>query len=89
MYIVRSHEVVMDGFESMSPYLKILFSTTDYCGKTQNVASIGIIKKNYDIVPKYITPLNNYLKDKYWFNSDLFDEFIGNKQSKHKTTITD
>jgi len=41
------------------------------------VASIGIIKKNYDIVPKYITPLNNYLKDKYWFNTDMFDEIIG------------
>jgi len=33
-YIVRSHEVVMDGFESMSPYVKVLFSSTDYCGKT-------------------------------------------------------
>jgi len=55
--LIRSHECVEAGFEQSSkgPVLTI-FSCTDYCGKFTNAASVGVIKKNFELVPKVIYP---------------------------------
>jgi hypothetical protein len=67
----------MEGFEYMGNYVKSIFSSSDYCGKYNNVAAIGILKKNYDLVTKSIPSNTNYPKDKLWFNNDTLDEHIG------------
>jgi protein phosphatase len=57
--IVRSHECVMEGYErSPQNDLITVFSATDYCGKYKNAAAILIVKRNLEIVPKLIYPLN-------------------------------
>lgn len=33
LFIIRSHEVLMDGCEYMGNYIKSIFSSSDYCGK--------------------------------------------------------
>ncbi|OMJ68803.1 hypothetical protein SteCoe_33644 [Stentor coeruleus] len=57
--LVRSHECVMEGFERNIPAEMItLFSATDYCGKYKNAGAILLVKRNLEIVPKIIYPLN-------------------------------
>jgi protein phosphatase len=58
--LVRSHEVVYDGFErSANGMVMTVFSATDYCGKFQNAAGVVVIKKNFELVPKVINPMMN------------------------------
>ena len=53
--IVRSHECIMDGFERTSRGMVIsLISATNYCGKLENSASILVVQKNSELVPKII-----------------------------------
>lgn len=84
LYIIRSHETLLDGIEHMGGFVKSIFSTTDYCGKFNNVAAIGILKKNYDLVTKSLAPLASYPKEKLWFVPESLDEHIGGKPSKCK-----
>ena len=56
--LIRSHECVMEGFEKNGNDIITIFSATDYCGKYKNAAAILIVKKNLEIVPKIIYPLN-------------------------------
>ena len=57
--LIRSHECVMEGFERNGQNEMItVFSATDYCGKYKNAAAILIVKRNLEIVPKIIYPLN-------------------------------
>lgn len=53
VYIIRSHEPVMEGFDSTGNSIN-LFSCTDYCGVTKNSAGCLYIKKNGEIIPKII-----------------------------------
>ena len=49
----------MEGIErSAQNDLITIFSATDYCGKYKNAAAILIVKRNLEIVPKVIYPLN-------------------------------
>lgn len=58
--LVRSHEVVNDGFERAgNGMVMTVFSATDYCGKYQNAAGVVVIKKNFELVPKVIYPQMN------------------------------
>lgn len=58
--IIRSHECAMEGFErTTAGDLITLFSATDYCGKFKNPGAILLIRRNMEIVPKLIYPLNN------------------------------
>ena len=66
-----------EGFENMGGYLKTIFSSSDYCGKYQNNAAIGIVKKNYELVTKYLGQNPNKNKEKLWYNPEQMDEFIG------------
>lgn len=57
--LVRSHECVMEGYERNIPAEMItLFTATDYCGKYKNAGAILLVKKNLEIVPKILYPLN-------------------------------
>jgi len=56
--LIRSHECVVDGFErTPNGLVMTVFSASDYCGKFQNSASVVVIKKNFELVPKVIYPL--------------------------------
>ena len=55
--LIRSHECVMEGYERVNDLITI-FSATDYCGKYKNAAAILIVKRQLEIVPKIIYPLN-------------------------------
>lgn len=58
--IIRAHECVMDGFERFAHgSLITVFSATDYCGQYKNAGALLLIKKNFEIVPKLIYPLDN------------------------------
>ena len=58
--IIRSHECVMDGYDRYGSggELITVFSCSNYCGRHQNAASILLVKKTLEIVPKMIYPLN-------------------------------
>ena len=67
--LIRSHECVMEGFErNASNDLITIFSATDYCGKFKNAAAILIVKRNFEIVPKTIYPLNGSVGS--WIDND-------------------
>lgn len=67
--IIRSHECVMEGYDRSSQGdLITVFSATDYCGKYKNAAAILLVKKNMEIVPKLIYPLNN--SGESWIDTD-------------------
>lgn len=53
--IIRSHEPVKEGYETMSNNLMTIFSCTDYGGTNQNSAGIIYINKNGEITPKLIS----------------------------------
>jgi len=58
--LMRSHECVNDGFERMwGGSLVTLFSATDYSEKFKNAAVVVVIKKNSEIIPKVIYPVQN------------------------------
>lgn len=58
--LIRSHECVNDGFERLwGGTLMTLFSATDYNEKFKNAAVVVVIKKNSEIIPKVIYPMQN------------------------------
>jgi len=58
--IIRAHECVMDGFERFaSGDLITVFSATDYCGRHKNAGAVLSFKKNLEIKPKLIYPVDN------------------------------
>lgn len=58
--IIRAHECVMDGFERFAGGdLITIFSATDYCGRHKNAGAILVVKKNFEIKPKLIYPVDN------------------------------
>ena len=58
--IIRAHECVMDGFERFAGGdLITLFSATDYCGRHKNAGAVLFFKKNFEIKPKLIYPVDN------------------------------
>lgn len=62
--IIRSHEIVQEGYEpSPNGALITITSVTDYMGKYQNAAAITIIRKNNEIQPKVIFPQSNSMED--------------------------
>ena len=57
--LIRSHECVMEGFErNGQSEIITIFSATDYCGKYKNAGAVLIVKRNLEIIPKIIYPLN-------------------------------
>lgn len=61
-FIIRSHECCKDGFERFSnDSLMTVFSAMDYCGKGGNAASVLIVKKNLEVIPKIVYPNENNL----------------------------
>jgi len=54
--VIRSHEIVKDGFEMLNDRLITVVSCLDYCNKYQNAGGILKIKKNFEIIPKIIYP---------------------------------
>ena len=54
--VIRSHEIVKDGFEMINDKIITVVSCLDYCGKLQNAGGILKIKKNFEIIPKIIYP---------------------------------
>lgn len=66
--IIRAHECVMDGVERFAAGMLVtVFSATDYCGKHKNAGAMLVLKKNGDIIPKLIYPMNagheNWIED--------------------------
>lgn len=58
--IIRAHECVMDGFERFAGGdLITVFSATDYCGRHKNAGAVLFFKKNLEIKPKLIYPVDN------------------------------
>ena len=58
--IIRAHECVMDGFERFAGGdLITVFSATDYCGRHKNAGAVLFFKKNFEIKPKLIYPVDN------------------------------
>jgi diadenosine tetraphosphatase ApaH/serine/threonine PP2A family protein phosphatase len=58
--IIRAHECVMDGFERFAGGdLITIFSATDYCGRHKNAGAVLFFKKNLEIKPKLIYPVDN------------------------------
>ena len=58
--IIRAHECVMDGFERFAGGdLITVFSATDYCGRHKNAGAVLFFKKNFEITPKLIYPMDN------------------------------
>ena len=58
--IIRAHECVMDGFERFAAGdLITVFSATDYCGRHKNAGAVLFFKKNLEIKPKLIYPIDN------------------------------
>ena len=67
--ILRSHQVVMDGYENFADGQMITFtSSTDYCGTHGNLASMLVVSKTLEITPKIIKPQN---KAKQWPDEPL------------------
>lgn len=65
--IIRGHENIMEGFETFADgRLLTITSCTDYCGKLGNSASIMVVPKTFDIVPKLLLPETNPSKKKCW-----------------------
>lgn len=61
-FIIRSHECCKDGFERFAnDSLLTVFSAMDYCGKGGNGASVLIVKKNLEVIPKIVYPNENNL----------------------------
>lgn len=58
--VIRSHEIVKDGFEMLNDKLITIVSCSDYCKKYQNAAGILKIKKNFEIIPKIIYPSTSF-----------------------------
>ena len=54
--VIRSHEMIKDGFEMLNDRLITVVSCLDYCNKHGNAGGILKIKKNYEIIPKIIYP---------------------------------
>jgi len=66
--VVRAHECVMDGFERFAAGMLItVFFATDYCGRHKNAGAVLTLKKNLEIIPKLIYPMNtnnqNWIED--------------------------
>ena len=58
--MIRAHECVMDGFERFAGGdLITVFSATDYCGRHKNAGAVLFFKKNLEIKPKLIYPVDN------------------------------
>ena len=67
--IIRAHECVMDGFERFAGgKLVTLFSAADYCGRNKNAGALLILKKNLEIIPKFIYP--NTLVQSNWIENN-------------------
>lgn len=76
--IIRSHEIVKDGFENLDNKLITINSCLDYCGKMKNAGGILKIKKNYELIPKIINPAGQVNNSSKWFD---FEELNKKKNS--------
>jgi diadenosine tetraphosphatase ApaH/serine/threonine PP2A family protein phosphatase len=69
--IIRAHECVMDGFERFAGGdLITVFSATDYCGRHKNAGAMLAFKKNLEIRPKLIYPVDNPYGSKWIDNEE-------------------
>lgn len=82
--IIRSHEIVKDGFEMLNDKLVTIVSCLDYCNKHQNAGGILKIKKNFEIIPKIIYPSGQQIVGKW---NDL--EMEGKKKEKSGVIFSD